>query len=105
RHESERRDDRRQGEEQRNPGCDERAEDDEEDDERYRDREKPRLLQVVQEGALDLLVDARIAELADEELRMGSLCGGHGGEDGRNLVGRVVGQAADLEIDKSCVSV
>ena len=54
---------------------------------------------------LDALLRARVAELADEEARMGALRRGDAVEDGVDLVDRLVLVAADLELDERRVPV
>ena len=92
--------DGRQGEQQRDAGGDERAEDDDEDEQGDRDRVEPGLAEVGEERALERVVGARVAELADEELRVGRLSRRDSGEDRLDLVDRVVRVAADLEVDE-----
>jgi hypothetical protein len=81
-------------------GSNKRTEDSDEDRERDRERQQSCFLEIIEEGGLELLVDARIAELADEELRMSRLGGGDGREDRGDLVDGVVGASADLEFDQ-----
>ncbi len=100
RHEPERREHCGQREQQRDPGRDERSECDHEDDQRDRDGEDAGALQVVAECGVDPVRRARIAELADEEVRMGALRRGDAVEHRLDLVGRLVLVALDLEFDE-----
>ena len=82
----ERREDGGQREQQRDACRHERAEGEHEDDQRDRDREQAGLPEVVAERRLDCLDRACVAELADEEARMGALGGGDAVEDRVDLV-------------------
>jgi hypothetical protein len=77
----ERREDGGQREQQREARRQQRSEGDDEDDQRHRDREQARLPEVVEEQLLGRLDLAGVAELADEEARMGGLRGGDVVED------------------------
>ena len=97
--------DGRQGEQQRDACGDESAERDHEDDERDREREHPGLAQILRDGGGDRVDGAGHAELADVELRMRLLGGLDLGEDRVDLLRRLVGRAADLELDESRAAV
>ena len=99
------REDGGQREQQRNARGHERAEGEHEDDQRDRDREQTGLPEVVAVRRLDRLDRARVAELADEEARMGTLRVGDAVEDGVDLVDRLGRVAADLELDERRVPV
>ena len=66
---------------------------------------EPGLLEILHEGRRDLLVRARVAELADEERGMSRLDRGHLGHDRVDLVHGLVELAADLEVDDRRVPV
>ena len=102
---AESREDSRQGEQQRDPGGDESAERDHEDDERDRERQHPGLAEVLLDGRRDRVDRAGHAELADVELRVCLLGGVDLGENRIELLRRLVGCAADLELDQRRVSV
>ena len=99
------REDGRQGEQQRDPRGDESAERDHEDDERDRERQHPGLAEVLLDGRRERIDRAGHAELADVELRMRLLGGVDLGENRIDLLGRLIGCAADLELDQRRVSV
>ena len=99
------REDGRQCEQQRDPGGDESAERDREDDERDRQRQHPGLAEVLLDGRRERVDRAGHAELADVELRVRRLSAGDLGEDRVELQRRLVGRAADLELDERRVPV
>jgi hypothetical protein len=96
----ERREDGGQGQQQRNARGDERPEGDHEDEQRDREREEPGLLQVLGERRVDGVDHARVAELANEELRVGLLHFFDPVDDRGDLVHRLVLVPADLELDE-----
>ncbi len=97
--------DSRQGEQQRDPGGGESAERDHEDDERDRERQHPGFAEVLLNGRRESVDCAGHAELADVELRVCLLGCVDLGENRIELLRRLVGCAADLELDQRRVSV
>ena len=97
---SESREHRGQREQQRDTRGDERTEREGEDAERDREREEAGLPEVVLERSHERVDLAGVAELADEELRVGRLELVDPVEDRVDLVAGVVGSPADLELDK-----
>ena len=95
----------REREQQRNPGCDERAERDDQDDQRDRQGERPCLAEILAVLVDDRLRSAGVAHLADEEAGMGSLGRRDGVDDGADLVRRLVDLAPDVEADERGVPV
>ena len=92
-----RRDHGRQREEQRDACSDERAEREHEHDERHGKGEQAGALQVVADRRRDLLVGRRLAEAADEQVRVRGLRLVDGRDDRSDLAPRVVLVAADVE--------
>ena len=94
---ADRREDGRQREQKRNAGRDQRAECDQQDHERDRQRGYERPVEILADRIVQLLVDARIADLLDRETGIGSLCGGGGLQCRADPVRGLVLVAGDLE--------
>src|ERR671937_358410 len=94
----ERREDRREREQQRDACGHERPECHHEDDQRDRDREYARALEVLCSGLVDRLLRARVAELADEEARVGGLRVVDAIQDRADLVAGIVLVAPNVEL-------
>ena len=105
RDQAERGEDGGQSEEQRDARSHERSERHHEDEQRDRKREQTGLAEVVLVGGHHRVDLAGVAELADEERRVGLLQVVDGVEHRGDLVGGIVRVAADLELDESCVLV
>ena len=95
----------RQREDERDSGRDQGSEREDENGQGDRDRDEPGLLEGVHERSFELLVRTAVTELTDEQLRMCRLRLVDGGDDGIDLVDRVVRVTADLEIDQGRVAV
>ena len=92
--EAERREHGGEREQDRQPGGDERAERAEQDEERERDRQPLGVREVLVERLADLVVRARVADLAHGDVGVALLHAGDGGEDRLDLVLRLVRVAA-----------
>ena len=90
---------------ERNAGRDQGAEGDQEDHERDRQRGHERLLEVVADRVVELLVDARVADLLDGEVGIGGLRGGRGVQGRADAVLGLVLVAGDLEAKQGGVPV
>ena len=84
-------------EQQRDAGGDQRAEGEHEDDERHGERGDLGLLEVLGEAVAHGLGDAGVADLADQQVRVGLLHRCRRGQRGVDAVRRGVGIARDLE--------
>ena len=73
--------------------------------ERERDGQPLGVREVLVEGLADLVVRARVADLAHGDVGVALLHAGDGGEDGLDLVLRLVRVAADVELDEHGVAV
>ncbi len=104
RHETHRREDGREPQQERDARCDERAEGDQEDAQRQGDGVEPRLLEVVEERSLDLLPGA-LAERSDVEARVRLLNLVDGGDDRIDVVDGLVGGTGDVDGDQHRVLV
>ena len=104
RHETHRRENGREAQQERDARCDERAEGDQEDAQRQGDGVEPGLLEVVEERSLDLLPGA-LAERSDVEPGVRLLNLADGGDDRVDVVGGLVGGTGDLDGDQNRVLV
>src|SRR5262245_27292638 len=99
------RDQRGQGEPDRNESCDQRAEHKEEDHERDRDRELLGALEVLSDRVVQLVCRARLSELCDVEAWMRSLLGGDCLENRLDVLMSLVRFSAHVELDQCRVAV